>query len=256
MFNQRNYDCHLNLKICMVFAFIFLTGFSSANDDLSMRLQQADSFRLQGDSSKTTVEVSEYKANVLKKTNHYDVFFKRDKGTIVLFKGASDSGQKLLMLDDKFWMFLPKARRPIRITPMQKLLGDAAAGDIATVSWNDSYNVALKKTLIEFYGVEALEVTLTSKLEGNSYETIDLVLTASDSFPLKADLFLKSGKLVKTAIFERGERDGRQVVLSMSLRDGIQKNQKTVIQYQSAESVELVDKIFNPSYLSKNSSLF
>jgi len=31
------------------------------------------------------------------------------------------------------------SQRPLRITPMQKLLGDASTGDIATMSWADDY---------------------------------------------------------------------------------------------------------------------
>jgi len=41
----------------------------------------------------------------------------------------------VLMLGDDFWLLMPSSQRPLRITPMQKLLGDASTGDIATLSW-------------------------------------------------------------------------------------------------------------------------
>jgi len=58
----------------------------------------------------------------------------RLKETSVIFKSAVEAGQKMLMLQDNYWLQMPKSRRPIRITPMQKLLGEASVGDISTLS--------------------------------------------------------------------------------------------------------------------------
>jgi hypothetical protein len=44
------------------------------------------------------------------------------------------------MLGDDFWLLLPGSQRPLRITPSQKLLGDASTGDIATMRWADDYS--------------------------------------------------------------------------------------------------------------------
>jgi hypothetical protein len=52
---------------------------------------------------------------------------------------AAEAGQKVLMLGDDFWLLMPGSQRPLRITPSQKLLGDASTGDIATLSWADDY---------------------------------------------------------------------------------------------------------------------
>ena len=42
-------------------------------------------------------------------------------------------------ISDDFWLLMPGTQRPMRITPSQKLLGDASTGDIATLSWSEDY---------------------------------------------------------------------------------------------------------------------
>jgi hypothetical protein len=54
----------------------------------------------------------------------------------------AERGQKLLMQGDDFWLMMPASQRPLRITPMQKLLGEASTGDIATMTWGEDYDGA------------------------------------------------------------------------------------------------------------------
>jgi hypothetical protein len=54
-------------------------------------------------------------------------------------RSPAEPGQKVLMLGDDFWLLMPGSQRAMRITPMQKLLGDASTGDIATMNWADDY---------------------------------------------------------------------------------------------------------------------
>lgn len=92
-----------------------------------------DSYRYQNGSIKTVTYVKQFKEGELKKDSQYSVYSKTGIGSLVVFKSAAENGQKMLMQNDKYWMFMPKSRRPIRITPMQKLLGEASVGDISSI---------------------------------------------------------------------------------------------------------------------------
>ncbi|POB65316.1 outer membrane lipoprotein-sorting protein, partial [Vibrio vulnificus] len=109
-----------------------------------------------------------------------------------------EAGQKMLMLQDNYWLQMPKSRRPIRITPMQKLLGEASVGDISTLTWSEDYQgiwVASEKVQgLAGESVATQRLQLTAKTSGASYQIIDLWLTEQENFPLKADLYLRSGK--------------------------------------------------------------
>jgi hypothetical protein len=75
----------------------------------------------------------------LDKERRYTVFTQAQRRSLVLMRSPAEAGQKVLMLGDDFWLLMPGSQRPLRITPSQKLLGDASTGDIATLSWADDY---------------------------------------------------------------------------------------------------------------------
>ena len=132
----------------------------------------------------------------------------------------------------------------MRITPMQKLLGEASLGDVATLSWSKDYQVA-----DEVKQEKIIKLELNAHNAAASYQRISLTLNADDQFPLSADLYLRSGVLAKTATFERGERDGKPAIVAMSLQDKLQPHSKTVIRYKTVTLVDIPAKVFNPQVL-------
>lgn len=99
-------------------------------------LVMADKYRLEDEAAKVVTEVSLFQDGQLDKTRQYEVYLRPNRESLVLFKSQVEQGQKMLMLGDNYWLVMPKSRRPIRITPMQKLLGDASVGDVSTLTWS------------------------------------------------------------------------------------------------------------------------
>lgn len=216
------------------------------------RLAKADSYRFSGAPIKTITHVHEYKHDKLQKTQIYEVFSKPGKGSLAVFKSAAQAGQKVLMQDDKFWIFMPNSRQPLRISPLQKLLGDASVGDLATLSWSENYRAILAEESLEAkesINEREILLDLEAQAKGVSYYRILLVLDRGDNFPLRAKFFMKSGKLAKVATFNRGEVNQQPWVTEMTFENDVVKNEKTVMQVISAENREIPDKIFNPSFL-------
>lgn len=222
---------------------------------VEQRLQQADTYRFSGSATKTVTHVHEYKKGLLQKTQVYEVFTKPGKGSLAVFKSAAEAGQKVLMQEEKFWIFMPKTRQPLRISPMQKLLGDASVGDLATLSWSQNYQASLvdEKTKSE-NGVSVGEVAmdLHAATKGVSYDRIFLVVDSTDNFPLRAKFYMKSGKLAKVAVFTRGELNNQPWVTEMAFENSVVDNEKTVMQVVSSDYMDIADKIFNPSFLVRN----
>lgn len=227
--------------------------------DVESMIKRADDYRLKEQSARVISLVSLYENNELDKTREYHVYTRPNRESLVIFKSAVEAGQKMLMLQDNYWLQMPKSRRPIRITPMQKLLGEASVGDISTLTWSEDYQgkwVASEKVQgLAGESIATQRLQLTAKTSGASYQTIDLWLTEPEHFPLKADLYLRSGKLAKQAWFRRGERNGEVGVTEMTLLDHIQPAKKTVIEYQDIQPWQLEDKFYNPSYLPKANSV-
>ncbi|WP_242602836.1 outer membrane lipoprotein-sorting protein [Vibrio vulnificus] len=227
--------------------------------NIESMIKRADDYRLKEESARVISLVSLYENDELDKTREYHVYTRPNRESLVIFKSAVEAGQKMLMLQDNYWLQMPKSRRPIRITPMQKLLGEASVGDISTLTWSEDYQgiwVASEKVQgLAGESVATQRLQLTAKTSGASYQIIDLWLTVPEHFPLKADLYLRSGKLAKQAWFTRGERNGELSVTEMTLLDHIQPAKKTVIEYQDVQPWQLEDKFYNPSYLSKADSV-
>ncbi len=230
---------------------LLMAKIPAATLDAQAMVRAADKFRLPASASYVKTRILLYKNNTLDKERIYDVYLKSGHRSLVLFRHRSERGQKMLMLDDKFWLLMPKSRRPIRVTPMQKLLGEASAGDIASMTWSDDYHARLLREL-RIDKVKAVELELTATRKGATYKRILLTVAQQDSRPLKAVLYLNSGKIAKRVSFQMGELDGRPAVVSMTLLDNIQKQKKTVINYLTIKPKSIADKYFNPMFLVRN----
>ena len=225
----------------LITTFILISGTANAN---LLMLEKAEQYRVKEGSALIKCNVELYKNDELIKTRKFNVYTSGDNQSLIVFKSAADAGQKVLMKGKNYWMFMPKSRRPIRITPMQKLLGEAALGDVATLNWSKQYKVIDEKS-----ENKTIILTLEANKNSASYQKIELTLNGEDYFPMSAALYLRSGMLSKVAKFERGERDGQDAVVKMALIDNMKSNLKTIINYNEVRTVEIPSKFFNPQIL-------
>jgi len=221
-------------------------------DTVEHILKKADDYRSSEPSAKVTTLVKLYQNNLLDKTRLYVVYTRPKRESLVLFKSKVEDGQKLLMLGDNYWLLMPRSRRPIRITPIQKLLGNASVGDISTLNWSEHYHATLAGTALltqQGKSVMTNRLELTANIKGETYSRITLWVNQINDFPLKANLYLRSQKLAKEAIFIPDNNLKPQRILSMILLDRIQPQKKTEIEYQKIEPYQLSAKYYNPAYL-------
>ena len=123
-------------------AILVATGLSIAAhaQDVPALLKAADKYRMGSESMRVETQITTYNTDgTTDKERRYTVFAQARHQSLVLMQSPAEKGQKVLMLGDDFWLVMPSSQRPLRITPMQKLLGDASTGDIATLSWADDY---------------------------------------------------------------------------------------------------------------------
>lgn len=211
-------------------------------------LAQADHYRLPLSVAKSVTRVEVFENHQLSSENLYHVYSQTDKRSLVVFKSDREQGQKMLMLQEQYWLLMPNSKRPIRITPMQKLLGQASVGDISTMTWSQDYEATrVVEQASDIAEAGALKLVLKAKAGNSNYQSIELWLKADNAFPVRANLYLKSGKLAKTAYFEADQ--AQQRVKTMRLIDGFQPDKVTLIHYEQHEAISLEDKFYNPAYL-------
>jgi hypothetical protein len=215
---------------------------SAAADDVDTILRKADSYRMPHASAQVDSLVQTFKDGKLDKEKRYQVLVRAGGKSLVLFRSPGEAGQKVLMSGDDFWMLLPGSARPIRITPLQKLLGDASTGDIATLTWSGDYHGSVVRE-VDIDGVHCLELELAATRKTLSYQRVVLQVAKADYRPLHADLYATSNKRLKQARYSQDR---------MVLVDEIANGRETVITTTGSKARQFGDELFNPMYLGRS----
>src|ERR1700739_4884012 len=103
-----------------------------ADDSASSVLARADVFRNPIESFSVDIEMTSFAPGGRSDTSRFLVYGKGSDRSIVEFTfPQTEKGKYLLMLRDAMWIYIPTASRPIRISPLQRLMGQASNGDVA-----------------------------------------------------------------------------------------------------------------------------
>ncbi|CAN5697315.1 outer membrane lipoprotein-sorting protein [soil metagenome] len=221
-------------------------------ENVNELLKTADHFRVDSQNMQVETQITTFSRDgSIEKERRYLVFSQAGRQSLVLMQSPAEKGQKILMLGDDFWMLLPGSQRPLRITPMQKLLGDASIGDIATMSWAQDYDgklVAEERCQTQ----ACLHLSLTANRKGVAYQHIDLWLGKTHHEPLKADLYVQSEKLAKQASFIMDTVQAPSKVMEMLLLDQLSSHKETRVRYLSRQQRTVPELWMNPMFLAKN----
>jgi len=240
-------NCTLRaLLLILLIGFLFtcvMVG-RAATPDAQALLKRADSFRNGWPSYTVHVKITNYESGKPDEEKLYEVSQKGTEKTYVEFMSPRDKGRHLLMLGDDMWVYLPDTSRPVRITPLERLSGDASNGDVARTNYAVDYTPVYVRS--EKVGaVECHVLDLTAKRKGSTYQRILFWVRAEDARPVKAEFYLTSGKHIKSATFdEYRDYGGRSQLHKLTLYDEIRHNSHSVLEYNGAAPRELPDKLF------------
>ncbi len=214
--------------------------------DAQTLLARADSFRLRWPSVVVRVRIENYEHEAMRESEDFDVSIKGDS-THVRFLSTRNKGQVLLMRGDDMWIFLPSASRPVRITPIQRLLGNASNGDIARLQYGIDYVPQIAGSEVAD-GTPCTILDLRAKRKGATYQRVRLAVRATDGWPVRAECFLASGRQAKTVHFEQPRQvGGRTIVTRLVIEDSIRSADRTVMDYLDFTPKDLPDTLFNPA---------
>ena len=245
------------LKIALIAGLAWHHAARAAETDVTPLLQAADRYRTGADRLQVeTLVTTTRRDGSADKERRYTVFVQDQHRSLVLMKSPAEAGQKVLMLGDDFWLLMPGSQRPVRITPSQKLLGDASTGDIATLSWAEDYDgqlVGEERCDADGTARPCLHLTLQARRKGVSYQRIELWLGKARREPLRADLYVQSDKLAKQARFVLDKAG--TLVSEMLLQDELGNHAMTRVQYLARQPRAVPENWLNPMFLARNPSL-
>jgi hypothetical protein len=226
--------------------------------DITPLLKDADRFRMSAENLQVDTQVTVFNTDGSPdKERRYTVFAQSDRKSLVLMQSPVEKGQKVLMLADDFWLLMPNTQRPMRITPMQKLLGDASTGDIATMNWAGDYTgtVVGEEPCAPDSKATCLHLSLQASRKGVTYQRIELWVGKAKHEPVRADLFVQSDKLAKQARFVMDKPANPTTVSEMVLMDQLSNKKETRIKYLGRKERTVPAEWLNPMFLALNPSL-
>lgn len=166
-------------------------------------VRRADSFRQIYPEAIMNVRLTKYVGKQRERESVLKVALSGSERSLIQVVEGAELGQQMLMLNVGLWVKLPRSTRAVRITPMQRLLGEAAVGDIGRMRWQDEYLARFVEEPSP--GKEDANITLelTARSDLATYPRILLTVSTAGGYPVEATFFLKSGKPLKRVSFDK-----------------------------------------------------
>ena len=246
---------HLTLSLFAVA--LALAAANAHGEDVGALLKAADKYRVSSENMQVDTQIRVFNTDgTPDKERRYLVYAQAKHQSLVLMQSPAEKGQKVLMLGDDYWLLMPGSQRPLRITPMQKLLGDASTGDIATMTWAEDYtgSVAGEEPCGE-PAQPCLHLSLNAGRKGVTYQRIELWIGKARHEPVRADLYVQSDKLAKRARFVMDKPAAPTTVTEMLLSDQLTNKKETQVRYLGRKEHTVPEAWLNPMFLARNPSL-
>jgi hypothetical protein len=164
-------------------------------------------------------------------------------------------GQKLLMVSGNMWFTKPGLSKPIPISRRQRLMGEAAHGDIAATNYADEYDATITgEETVD--GENCLVLDLRAKDKKPTYDRIRYWVSKGREVGVRAEYFTVSGKLIKTAVMEYArtvmpEGGVRPFITKIVITDALASTNVTTLVFRNPRFGELPDEVFNVNLLGR-----
>ncbi|MGD0960663.1 MAG: outer membrane lipoprotein-sorting protein [Methylomonas sp.] len=209
---------------------------------------------------RTTVTLIEYIAGKANNQNMLTVYAKEDSASrqfrnlIRYIEPPRDEGKIVLLDGLVMWFFDPNSKASVRISPQQRLIGQAAIGDILTVNLAVDYNGELvgdeviQDTERKDRQCWHLDMKATNDLA--TYNRVEYWVEHDSNRPIKAKFYADSGRLLKI-LYYRGFEENLGLVRPSEgvIIDAVDKSLATTFKFSDYRYQELPDAWFQREYL-------
>ena len=183
----------------------------------------------------------------------YAVKVKGDNAVAEATAPARNKGDIILFNDRNMWFFKVGNKKPISISPRQKLAGEAANGDIASTNYYRDYEgkiVAEEK----IDGQDTYKLELKAKAKNVTYDGIRYWISKKERLGIQAEYLTVSGEVFKKASIEYKNKlnDGKETypfVSKMTITSTVTTGSRSILTYNTPKIESLSDSMFNVNNL-------
>jgi outer membrane lipoprotein-sorting protein len=247
-------------KISMLLAALAVCVVAHAAPDAQDILTASDAVRNPDYPFGLTTTLTEYRNGKQTDTSTLAVYSKAEKNggqfrsLIRFIAPARDANKLMLKSGNDLWFYDPANKASIRISPQQRLLGQAANGDIVTVNLAKDY----RATLIgeedtqdgERQTRHSYKLALAATTPDVTYHHIEMWIDIANHRPLKARFYTESNRLLKTAYYRRYQSQlGQERPTETVIIDGLDPNWVTVMRFSDYARREVPEAWLQRDYL-------
>jgi outer membrane lipoprotein-sorting protein len=236
------------------------TAASFAATDAQAVLAASDAVRNPAKPFSVTVTLLEYRAQKLTESNTLSVYSKADAASgqyrsLLRFVAPQRDANKLMLKSgNDLWFYDPSSQASIRLSPQQRLLGQASNGDVVTVNLAKDYKAELEgeEDLPDGERVtrHAYRLNLTAATADVAYHRVEMWVDTTSSRPVKARFYAESGSLLKTAYYRKFQPQlGRERPTEVVIIDGLDPSWVTVMRYSDYVSRDVPEAWLQRDYL-------
>ncbi len=219
-----------------------------------------DNVRNPDQAFRTTLRLTEYVSGQERNHDSLVVFSKVDPATrqfrnlVHYLEPARDAGKRVLLDGHSLWFYDPDSKVSIRISAQQRLIGQAAIGDILTVNLAADYAAAVLAT-------EAIDdathqtrqcwhLELKASNDQATYNRIEYWVEQGSFYPIKGKFYSDSGRLVKILYFRNfATRLGAVRPTEAIIIDAVDSSLATTVTLGEYIAQEIPDAWFQRDYL-------
>ena len=222
-------------------------------------LAASDAIRNPGRSFAVTVTLTEFLNGKQVDTSTLRSYSRTEPGgqfssLIQFVLPARDAGKLILKNGSDMWFFDPTSKASVRLSPQQRLLGQASNGDVTTINLAKDY----KATLVAEEDIQdgerkirkARKLALVADSPDVTYASIEIWIDAENNRPLKARFFAESSRLLKTVYYRRfqsqlgAERPTESVII-----DGLNPQAVTLMRFSDYAARNIPETWMQRDYL-------
>jgi len=210
--------------------------------DAQQRLEASDRIRNPSTSFSITTSLVEYRNGKQSDSATVVVYSRLEpdkaqyRSLIRYVAPLRDAGKLTLKSGKDIWFHDPASRASVRVSPQQRLLGQASNGDVVSANLAADYQASeeARETVQDGYrkARHSVRLHLRARTEEAAYHHARLWLDESSNQPIKAQFHAETGRLLKTIYYRRyqqqlGERRPTEEVII----DGLEPSWITVMRY-------------------------
>lgn len=221
---------------------LLTSSLALAAPDAQTILAASDAIRNPDKPFSMTTTLIEYRGGKQTESNTLTIYSKAEansgqfRSLIRFVAPTRDAGKLMLKSGNDLWFYDPSNKASIRLSPQQRLLGQASNGDVVTVNLAKDYQAQIEAEEDiqdgDRQSRHCYKLLLSATNPDVTYHKVEMWIDTANNRPVKARFYTESDRLLKTAYYRRYQNQlGVDRPTETVIIDGLDTKWVTVMRY-------------------------